>query len=27
MELVKYGVKILEVSDTEEDEAEENRVW
>ena len=27
MELVKYGVKILEVSDTEEDEAEENTVW
>jgi hypothetical protein len=27
MELVKHGVKILEVSDTEEDEAEENRVW
>jgi len=25
--LVKYGVKILEVSDTEEDEAEENTVW
>jgi hypothetical protein len=27
MELVKHGVKILKVSDTEEDEAEENRVW
>jgi len=27
MELVKYGAKILKVSDTEEDEAEENRVW
>ena len=27
MELVKHGVKILEVSDTEEDEAEENTVW
>ena len=27
MELVKYGVKILKVSDTEEDEAEENTVW
>ena len=27
MELDKYGVKILKVSDTEEDEAEENRVW
>ena len=27
MELVKHGVKILKVSDTEADEAEENRVW
>ena len=27
MELAKHGVKILKVSDTEEDEAEENRVW
>ena len=27
MQLDKYGAKILEVSDTEEDEAEENRVW
>jgi hypothetical protein len=27
MELVKHGAKILEVSDTEEDEAEENTVW
>jgi len=27
MELVKHDVKILKVSDTEEDEAEENRVW
>ena len=27
MELVKHGAKILEVSDTEEDEAEENRVY
>ena len=27
MELVKHGVKILKVSDTEEDQAEENRVW
>jgi len=27
MELVKHGVKILEVSDTEEDEAEENKVY
>jgi hypothetical protein len=27
MELVKYDVKILKVSDTEEDEAEESRVW
>ena len=27
MELVKHGVKILEVSDTEVDEADENRVW
>ena len=27
MELVKHGAKILKVSDTEEDEAEENRVW
>ena len=27
MELVKHGAKILEVSDTVEDEAEENRVW
>jgi hypothetical protein len=27
MELVKHGAKILEVSDTEEDKSEENRVW
>ena len=27
MKLVRYGAKILKVSDTEEDEAEENRVW
>ena len=27
MELVKHGAKIVEVSDTEEDEAEENTVW
>ena len=27
MELKKHGAKILEVSDTEEDEAEENTVW
>jgi hypothetical protein len=27
MQLDKYGAKILEVSDTEEDEADENRVW
>ena len=27
MQLEKYGAEIVEVSDTEEDEAEENRVW
>lgn len=27
MQLDKYGAEILEVSDTEEDEGEENRVW
>ena len=27
MQLDKHGAKILEVSDTEEDEAEENTVW
>ena len=27
MQLDKYGAKIIEVSDTEEDEAEENRVY
>jgi hypothetical protein len=27
MQLDKHGAKILEVADTEEDEAEENRVW